>query len=118
MRSVAFAILALGALACSPDPTGADANTNEISVSDDFFTPDVDTVSSNETVTFTFSPTNAHTHNVTWDSGPTVPAGSGDKIGGQSYTAMLGTAGTYLYHCTYHGTGSGGGMAATLVVKP
>jgi len=63
-------------------------------------------------VTFSWA-SNAVTHNVTWDSGPTpLPANSGNMGAGASYSATL-KVGTYAYHCTIHGAS----MSGTIVVQ-
>ena len=90
---------------------GGGGHSTTITVSDNTFAPTPDTVSAGQ-VTFSWSATN--THNVTWDSGPgTLPANSADKSSG-TYPATL-QAGTYQYHCTFHG-GVGTGMHGTFVV--
>ncbi len=90
---------------------GGGGHSTTITVSDNTFAPTPDTVSAGQ-VTFSWSATN--THNVTWDSGPgTLPANSTDKSSG-TYPATL-QAGTYQYHCTFHG-GVGTGMHGTFVV--
>jgi len=53
-------------------------------------------------------------HNVTWDTGPTLPTNSGDMISGVYHVTL--DMGTYTYHCTYHGMVSGNPMVGTLVV--
>jgi plastocyanin len=90
---------------------GGGGHSTTITVSDNTFAPTPDTVSAGQ-VTFNWSGVN--THNVTWDSGPgTLPANSPDRSSG-TYPATL-QAGTYQYHCTFHG-GVGTGMHGTVVV--
>jgi len=115
---VLIAVVALCGLACQPDPTDQGSmNSTEIAISDDDFTPAVDTVAVNQNIRWVFGSTNADTHNVTWDSGPFTPTNSGDKINGSTYTVYFGTVGTYAYHCSHHGTAAGSGMAGTLTVQ-
>lgn len=91
---------------------GGGGHTTTITVSDNTFAPTPDTVSAGQ-ITFSWSG-GVHTHNVTWDSGPgTLPANSADQSSG-TYPATL-QAGTYQYHCTFHG-GAGTGMHGTVVV--
>ena len=118
MRLATLMVLAGGVLACGPDTTALGSmNSTEIVASDDMFAPAADTVAVGQNIRWTFNTLNQHTHNVTWDSGPTTPANSGDKIPATSYTVFFGQVGTYSYHCTFHGTSAGGGMAGTLVVQ-
>jgi len=118
MRFATFMAIALLALACSQDPSSLGSmNTTEISVTDDFFTPAADTVTVGQNITWQFGSLNTHTHNVTWDTGPVMPANSGDKNPAGTYVMFFSQTGTYTYHCTYHGTISGSGMAGSLVVQ-
>jgi plastocyanin len=64
-------------------------------------------------VTFTWAAGSA-THNVTWDTGPTTFAGSGDQSSGNYQTPAL-SAGNYTYHCTFHVNLYN--MRGTIVVK-
>jgi plastocyanin len=93
----------------------ATVNTTEIGVIDNSFDPSVDTVSAGVTVTWHWG-LNQNVHNLTWDTGPTIPPASGDMTSG-TYQRTF-EAGTYTYHCTYHGTVSGNPMVGTLVVLP
>lgn len=91
-----------------PPPSGGHLTT--ITVSNNAFSPTPDSISAG-TMTFHWA-ANAITHNVTWDTGPTSPAGSGDKAGGDpDYQALL-QQGTYTYHCTHHV-----GMSGQIVVQ-
>jgi plastocyanin len=93
-----------------PPPTGGHLTT--ITVSNNQFLPRPDTIAAGS-ITFHWA-TNAVTHNVTWDTGPSSPTGSGDKAGGDpDYSTAL-VAGTYTYHCTHHTPG----MVGTIVVTP
>lgn len=111
-----------GAAACSgnstgygsnpppPPPPPAGGHSTTVSVRNNSFSPTPDTMPAG-TVTFQWA-ANAITHNVTWDSGPSAPANSGDKAANESYQASL-VAGTYAYHCTHHA-----GMTGQIVVTP
>lgn len=92
-----------------PPPPGGHSTT--ITVANNSFSPTPDTIPAGN-ITFHWA-TNAVTHNVTWDTGPSSPAGSGDKAGGDPdyVTALL--AGDYTYHCTHHG-----GMNGVIHVNP
>jgi plastocyanin len=77
-------------------------------VDNNFFSPTPDTIPAG-TVTFTWA-AGAVSHNVTWLTGPTSPAGSGNKTSGD-YQATV-QLGNYTYHCTNHA-----GMDGVLVVQ-
>ncbi len=79
---------------------------------DDFFSAQVDTVAVGGTVTWTNSGSNPHTStsdsNI-WDSGTVSP--------GERFSHTFTEAGTFPYHCTFHGAPNGVGMAGTIVVR-
>lgn len=103
---------AVGALACSDDPSGpSGGHSTTISVRDNFFNPSPDTVPTGQV---TFSWAGAIGHNVTWDTGPSSPAASGTMTTGTHQVTLQ--AGTYTYHCSLHGT-AGTGMHGTIVVQ-
>jgi plastocyanin len=112
LKRLAVILGAAALAACGSNPYGPSGggHSRTITVSSNFFTPTPDTVSAG-TVTFSWS---SGTHNVTWDSGPTAPANSGDKASGTLVVSL--TAGTYQYHCTLHGL-AGSGMHGTIVVQ-
>lgn len=111
LKRLAVVVGAAAVAACSSDPSGpSGGRSTTISVHSNFFTPSPDTLAAG-TVTFSWA---SGTHNVTWDSGPTTPANSGNKSSGIHAVAV--TAGTYAYHCSLHGTPSGG-MRGTIVVE-
>ena len=83
------------------NPGGTSSNTNAISVGDDFFSPNDVTVAVSTTVTWTWG--GALSHNVTFDDGT---ASTTQQSG--TYSRTFGTAGTYKYHCTVHGTAMSG----------
>ena len=92
-----------------PPPPGGGRSTT-ITVDNNKFTPNPDTMAAG-TVTFTWA-AGAITHNVTWLTGPTSPTGSGNRSDGSAdYTAPV-VQGTYTYHCTLHQ-----GMNGTIVVE-
>jgi plastocyanin len=93
-----------------PPPTGGHSTT--ITVSNNQFLPRPDTIPAGN-ITFHWS-AGAITHNVTWDGGPTTPAGSGNRADGDpDFVASL-SAGTYTYHCSIHGAS----MSGSIVVTP
>jgi plastocyanin len=115
LKHVALVLGVAGLAACSdPYGTGSGGGTGghltTITVSSNFFTPTPDTVAAG-TVTFSWS---SGPHNVTWDSGPSTPANSGDKSSGTHAVTLVN--GTYQYHCTIHGV-PGSGMHGTIVVQ-
>ena len=91
-----------------PPPSGGRSTT--ITVSNNQFTPNPDTMAAG-TVTFRWA-ASAVTHNVTWLTGPTSPTDSGNRSSGSAdYTTSV-VQGTYTFHCTLHP-----GMNGTLVVE-
>jgi plastocyanin len=73
----------------------------QVGASGDAFTPDQADIASGATVNFSWP--SAVTHNVTWTTAPgTLPANSGDKGQGGTFSVTLNTAGVYNYHCTIH----------------
>lgn len=84
-----------------PPPPPPSGHSTTITVANNTFSPTPDTISAG-TITFAWAAA-AITHNVTWDTGPgSLPAGSGDRMGGDAnYQAAL-VAGDYTYHCTHH----------------
>lgn len=113
MRLTRWAVLigfTLAPAGCS-DSTG-DGGTggrgNAITVSNNSFRPTPDTAQAG-VVTFTWvNATNSH--NVTWDTGPTMPANSTTMTTGTHQVTLQ--QGTYTYHCTLHS-----GMNGTIVVE-
>ena len=81
--------------------------TNQVTVNNDFFTPNAITVPVGTTVTWTWSQ-DAITHNVTFADGTT----SGNKSASASYSRQFSTAGTFSYRCTIHA-----GMNGTVTVQ-
>ena len=127
MRTFGMAVFGAGlvlALACgystgptynnpgSTDPgSGSQShNTPSISVNDGFFTPSVDTVAVNTTVTWTWVGSG---HTVTFEDGLT----SDLQSSGATYTRTFSAAGTYRYRCTVHSTNFTSGMIGTVVVQ-
>ncbi len=96
LARLVWILAAVGGAACSDSngPTGGHSTT--ITVNDNFFDPTPDTVPVGQ-VTFSWV---SGTHNVTWDSGPTTPANSGNKSSGTHVVTLQ--AGTYDYHCSLH----------------
>jgi len=93
-----------------PPPGGGHSTTITVgNNSSNSFSPTPDTIPAG---TITFHWASAVTHNVTWLTGPTSPAGSGNRAGGDPDYATTVVVGTYTYHCTIHA-----GMNGTLVVQ-
>lgn len=114
LTGLATGVLLVVSCSSSTSPGGGGGHSTTITVSDNTFSPTPDTVTAG-TVTFSWAGSNANQHNVTWDSGPTpLPMNSPNQISG-SYPATL-QAGTYQYHCTFHGT-AGAGMHGTIVAR-
>jgi plastocyanin len=96
-----------------PPPPAPPAAT--ITVSDNSFSPTPDTISSGQSVAFTWG--TATTHNVTFEDGQ---QNSGNK-GSGSHTRTFPTVTTntsFRYECTLHGSGFTTGMVGVIVVKP
>jgi plastocyanin len=81
--------------------------TNQVTVSDNTFTPADVTVPVNTSVRWTWAD-GASLHNVTFADG-----GSGDRAGGAEFIKLFPNAGTFDYHCTIHPN-----MAGSVVVTP
>lgn len=132
MRNAMFGALALvvtaALLGCgngngvAPPPPGNDngnGNGNEngdpppsgvILMQDDFFEPQLDTVTVGTTVSWDNEGNNEHTStsdDELWDSGTVAP--------GLDTSHTFGEEGEFPYHCTFHGA-PGQGMAGTIVV--
>jgi plastocyanin len=108
-------ILLIGIIGCkdnSSNPAGPSsnnppANTNTITMAGNSFSPAIDTIAVNSTVTWNNTSGVAHTSTSdtgAWDTG-NIPAGS-------SKTTTFNTVGTFHYHCTYHS-----GMVAAITVR-
>ena len=111
LNRLAVVIGAVSVASCSSNPSGpSGGHSTTVFVNSNFFTPTPDTVSAG-TVTFSWG---SGPHNVTWDSGPSTPANSGDKSSGTHAVTLVN--GTYQYHCTIHGL-PGSGMHGTIVVQ-
>lgn len=106
--TIALLVLAVGA--CSSDSSGP-ADEATVSVSDNSFGPGSLTVDPGTTVTWEWE--GAAAHNVTWTSG--TPAASATQSAG-TYERTFGTAGTFDYYCTLHGTPTTG-MRGTVTVQ-
>lgn len=79
------------------NPPPAPAQTNQVSIGDDFFSPANIQVPVGTTVTWTWS-SSPTLHNVTFADG----TNSGDKSSSATYTKTFSTAGTFSYLCTLH----------------
>lgn len=96
--------------------SGSIAGTEIQMVSDGYgnfsFTPETDTISVGDTITWTNQTSTAHTvqaNDGSWDS-------NGDVSANGSYQRVFSSAGEHGYYCTYHGS-PGSGMHGTIVVE-
>ena len=108
----ALAAAALIWVACEqsmsqPDTTG---HTTSISVGNDFFEPKVDTVAVGSTVKWTNNGSEDHT--TTSDTG----AWDHQLARGGTFSQQFNQAGTFAYHCRFHGS-PGAGMSGVIVVR-
>jgi len=100
-----------------PNNGGQPANTNEVTLLQQSFSPNSITVPVGTTVTWTWQACDASggggygsgnacvTHNITFDDGSNIsssPQSSG------SFTRNFATAGTFKYHCAIHGASMSG----------
>jgi plastocyanin len=116
VRGVAMAALAAAVMSgCSDDETvtdpGPPPSQIQVSMRDNFFQQRVDTVAINGTVTWRNDGVVAHTSTSdagTWDSG--------SVNSGATFARQFTQAGTFPYHCTFHGA-PGTGMSGTIVVR-
>ncbi len=92
-----------------PTPGG---NSNSIAEQNLSFSPKIDTVAVGSTVTWTNK--DAVTHTATADASGGFD--SGDMADGATFAHTFSQAGTYAYHCKYHGS-AGSGMYGIIVVK-
>jgi plastocyanin len=79
------------------NPPPAPAQTNQVAIGDDFFSPANIQVPVGTTVTWTWS-SSPTLHNVTFADATT----SGDKSSSATYSKTFSTAGTFSYLCTLH----------------
>lgn len=93
-----------------PPPPGGHSTT--VTISNNQFSPTPDTIAAGN-ITFHWA-AGAVTHNVTWQTGPSSPAGSGNRAGGDADYVTALVAGDYTYHCTIHATT----MTGTIHVTP
>jgi LPXTG-motif cell wall-anchored protein len=90
------------------------AATQTVSIKDNLFDPKTITVNVGDTINWQYAGQNEHT--VTADDGSFE---SGDLKAGEktSFSFTFTKAGTFAYHCKYHGGAGGQGMAGTIVVQ-
>ena len=101
-------LLALAFLACDDDTTAPQQGT-AVEVKDNEFEPRNLLVTSNQTITWTWSGSNQH--NVTFDD-PSI-GNSIDQATGL-FTKAFVVSGAYAYHCTIHGAAV---MSGTVTVQ-
>lgn len=104
--SVVVALVVVASVACDQTTTGS-TKTNSVTVGDNYFAPDPDTVSVGDSVLFVWAGSAAHdvlglNDGLTW---------CGPRAGGFCNVKFL-TKGSFPYFCHFHG-----GMQATIVVK-
>ena len=94
--------------------TAPRAATQTVSVKDNLFDPKTITINVGDTVNWQYAGQNEHT--VSADDGS---FDSGDLKTGEktSFSFTFTKAGTFAYHCKYHGGAGGQGMAGTIVVQ-
>src|SRR5438270_10614423 len=83
--------------------TGAGSTSNSVSVGDDYFSPAATTAPIGTSMTWTWS--GSKSHNVTLVDGI---ASTTQATG--TFARTFTAAGTYLYHCTVHGTAMSGSV--------
>lgn len=86
--------------------------TTEVEVDDNYFAPKTLTVQAGTTVKWTNEGKREHT--VTADNSG---FGSPDLEANDNFSFTFNKAGTYAYHCKYHGAVGGKGMSGTIIVK-
>lgn len=80
---------------------GTCSGTNAaVAVCDNKFSPTGSTITAGSSITWTWKGSN--THNVTFLTGPVVPAASGTMSSG-TFTQTFATPGAYTYECSIHG---------------
>ena len=87
-----------------------------IQVGNDFFNPQLDTVAAGSFLKFVWV-AGGTLHNVTWDSGdpaPLPPNSPNQSALNATFTVRVPKAGTYSYHCGFHG-GAGTGVFGVVV---
>ena len=108
-----------GSSSASPsDKTLAPVQSGEVSISagDNFFAPDVVTVTEGTQVTFTNQGRNQHNVLSVGETPFSVETASFEP--GQSYTWTATTPGTYQYYCSIHGNATAGMTGTIQVVAP
>jgi plastocyanin len=115
LRLFLMGLLLSCSIATLPDRTlqsdvSAQSN-NQINITNSKFEPKKLTVTEGTTVTWNNSE-GVHTVKSDTNAFVSTTLSSGDK-----FTYQFTKAGTYPYHCTFHGSKEGHGMAGTIVVK-
>jgi plastocyanin len=102
-----------------PDPGGTPAQSVNVDVSDDYFSPSSVVVAVGGTVTWHWVGGNGHS--VTPQGSPTFNPQANVSYPPKDLVVTFPTAGTYHYYCTVHGVtdanGYGGTMVGTVVVR-
>jgi plastocyanin len=106
VRSSVLLSALVAAAACSGDSgdlgQGPGDSPGDVQVRNNTFAPSSLQIAPGGTVEWVWD-SDGQTHNVTFDDGQH----SNDQSSG-SYERTFGTAGTYRYHCTFHGTATSG----------
>ena len=106
MRLQVLVAAGLAAAACMPNtPVGTSQDTMEISVTDDFFTPALDTIAIGlgTTIHWYLAPTDTDFHTVAFIQPPDSTIPNSPKLSaGQTFSVFFTVPGTYNYACTLH----------------
>lgn len=112
MRKQLTFIGVFGAFVLFVLPAAASAATVNVTMHDDYFSPQAITVNAGDTVVWTNEGTTDHTVNADnglFNSGLIAPGGS--------FSETLSAGGTYAYHDQSYGAAGGAGMAGTIIVQ-
>lgn len=104
---LAAALLVAGVVSAVP----ARAAAANVTIRDNFFSPQEVRIDPGDTVTWTSAA--VLTHDVTSDTGLFA---SGDVFRGRSFSHTFAEEGTYYYHCSFHGRAGRQGMWGVVVV--
>jgi len=91
--------------------SGSGYSNNNVSMTDNVYSPKVINVSLGVTVVWTNNGSMVHT--VTADDNSFT---SGNILPGASYTRTFNSQGSYAYHCNFHGGTGGSGMSGVVIV--
>ena len=100
-QSVTATFTGLAIVASFSEFGQAPPTAGAVAVTDFAFTPDSVVVQAGGTVTWTWN-SGLTLHNVTFQSGPTIPSPSTDLSGTTTFNTTFTNVGLYIYHCTHH----------------